>query len=68
VRLRAGQRLVCRDQITWRVFNADGDEVASGDVSGAFPVLSPGANPITLSFANGPGSDFRAVVKTTKVY
>ena len=30
VRLTAGQRLVCRDQTTWRVFNADGAEAASG--------------------------------------
>ena len=68
VRLLAGQRLTCRDHTGWRVLGANGDEVASGKVSGSFPTLAPGANRITLAFEKDPCSDFRVLVKTVKVY
>jgi len=68
VRLLAGQRLICRDHTGWRVFAANGDEVASGNVSGSFPTLAPGANRITLAFERESCSDFRVLVKTAKVY
>ena len=53
VRLTAGQRLVCRDQATWRVFDADGAEAASGRLTEPFPPLAPGTNPIKLDFQRG---------------
>ncbi len=68
VRLLAGQRLVCRDHTSWQVFDADGDQVASSDLAGPFPILSPGANPIALAFEEQSCRDFRILVKTTKVY
>ena len=69
VRLLEGQRLVCRDQAAWHVFGPDGVEIASGDVAGPFPTLSPGANRVTLDFQDTKGaSSFRVQVKTTKVY
>ena len=68
VRLLAGQRLLCRDQTGWRVLGTNGDEVASGNVSGSFPTLARGVNRITLAFEKGPRSDFRLLVKTAKVY
>ena len=68
VRLLAGQRLTCRDHTGWRVFGANGDEVASGNVSGSFPTLKAGANRISLAFEKMRCSDFRVLVKTTKVY
>jgi hypothetical protein len=67
-RVRAGQRLICRDHTHWKVAGANGDEIASGTVSGSFPTLAPGANRITLAFEKGPSSDFRVLVKTAKVY
>lgn len=68
VRLLAGQRLICRDHTSWRVLGANGEEVASGNVSGSFPTLAPGANRITLAFEKESCSDFRVLVKTAKVY
>ncbi len=68
VRLLEGQRLVCRDQATWRVLGADGAEVATGQVAGAFPTLVPGANRVTLASQTQPAADFRVIVKTVKVY
>ena len=68
VRLLAGQRLVCRDHAAWRVLGANGDEVASGNLSGAFPPLAPGANRIALTFEKEACRDFRVSVKTAKVY
>jgi hypothetical protein len=69
VRLAEGQRLVCRDQATWRVFGADGAEVASGNVAGSLPALSPGANRVMLDFQEKKGASAQRVqVKTTKVY
>ena len=69
VRLLEGQRLVCRDQATWRVFGPDGAEVASGDVAGPLPTLSPGANRAMLDFQDKTGApSFRVLVKTAKVY
>ena len=68
VRLMEGQRLVCRDQATWRVFGADGAEVAAGQVAGTFPTLLPGANRVTLASQAKPAADFRVIVKTVKVY
>ena len=69
VRLMEGQRLVCRDQATWRVVGANGVEVASGKVAGPFPTLSPGANRVMLDFQEKKAApDFRVNVKTTKVY
>jgi hypothetical protein len=68
VRLLAGQRLTCRDHAGWRVFAANGAEVASGNLSGSFPTLARGANAITLTFEQESCSDFRVLVKTTKVY
>jgi hypothetical protein len=67
-RLTAGQRLVCRDQTTWRVFNADGSEAATGRLSDSFPPLAAGTNPVKLDFPTPPAADFRVVVKTAKVY
>ena len=68
VRLMEGQRLVCRDQATWRVLGADGAEVASGQVAGTFPTLLPGANRVMLASQAKPAADFRVIVKTVKVY
>ncbi len=68
VRLLAGQRLVCRDQTSWRVLGANGDDVASGKVSGSFPTLAQGANRVTLAFEKESCSDLRVLVKTAKVY
>lgn len=68
VQLSSGQRLVCRDQQTWRVLDAKNTEIASGELSGPFPTLSPGRNPIALDFEKKPTGAFRAVVKTAKVY
>ena len=68
VRLNAGQRLTCRDHTDWRVLGANGDEVASGNVSGSFPTLVPGANRITLAFKKERSTDFRVLIKTAKVY
>jgi len=68
VRLMDGQRLVCRDQATWRVLGADGAEVAAGQVAGTFPTLLPGANRVTLASQAQPAADFRVIVKTVKVY
>ena len=68
VRLAEGQRLICRDQATWRVLGADGAEVASGKVAGTFPTLSPGANRVMLASQAKPAADFRVIVKTVKVY
>ena len=69
VRLLEGQRLVCRDQATWRVFGPNGAEVASGDVAGPLPTLSPGANRAMLDFQDMKGApSFRVLVKTAKVY
>ena len=68
VRLMDGQRLVCRDQATWRVLGADGAEVAVGQVAGTFPTLLPGANRVTLASQAQPTADFRVIVKTVKVY
>jgi len=67
-RLSAGQRLLCRDQATWRILNADGTEAASGQLADPFPTLSPGTNPVKLDFQSQPALNFRAVVKTVKVY
>ena len=68
VGLLAGQRLLCRDQANWQVLGADGKEVASGELSEAFPALVPGANRIAIGFEDVSSSDFRVVVKTAKVY
>ena len=68
VQLTAGQRLTCRDQTDWRVLDANGDEVASGSVSGSFPTLVPGANRITFGFKKERSTDFRVLIKTAKVY
>ena len=68
VRLLEGQRLVCRDQATWRVLGPDGAEVAAGKVAGPFPSLMPGANQVMLASQEKPAADFRVIVKTVKVY
>jgi hypothetical protein len=68
VRLHAGQRLICRDHNNWRLLDADGDEVSSGELSGSFPNLVPGANQVTLAFEKELCSNFRVLVKTAKVY
>ncbi|NUQ64147.1 MAG: LamG domain-containing protein [Pirellulales bacterium] len=69
VRLGEGQRLVCRDRAAWRVVGADGAEVASGNVAGPLPPLSPGANRVMLDFQDKKDvSALRVQVKTTKVY
>jgi len=67
-RLTAGQRLLCRDQATWRILNADGTQAASGQLADPFPTLSPGTNPVKLDFPSQPAPNFRVVVKTVKVY
>jgi hypothetical protein len=67
-RLTEGQRLICCDQTTWRVLNADGSEAATGQLSGAFPSLAPGNNPARLDFQQKNASTLRVVVKTVKVY
>lgn len=66
VKLEQGQRLVCRDQATWRVLGADGAEAASGPVVGALPRLSVGANRAVLDFERKPDSGWRVIVKTAK--
>jgi hypothetical protein len=69
VRLLEGQRLVCRDQATWQVFGADGGKIASGNMAGRFPTLSPGLNRATLDFEQEKaGPSLRVIVKTAKVY
>jgi hypothetical protein len=68
VRLVEGQHLVCRDQTTWRVINADGTEAASGRLPDPFPALAPGTNRAMLEFQRQVASHFRAVVKLVKVY
>ncbi len=68
VRLGEGQRLVCRDQRHWKVVNAAGVEVASGELVGAFPSLVPGTNRIVLDFENASSDQVRVLVKTAKVY
>ena len=68
-RLMEGQRLVCRHQATWRVCGVNGAEVASGNVAGLSPTLSPGANRAMLDFQKKKAApDFRVNVKVTKVY
>ncbi len=68
VKLLAGQRLLCRAQSHWRVLSADGEEVASGELSESLPTLVPGANRIAIGFEKVSSSDFRVVVKTAEVY
>ncbi|MDZ7617392.1 MAG: LamG-like jellyroll fold domain-containing protein [Patescibacteria group bacterium] len=68
VRLAEGQRLICRDQAHWQVLGADGVEVASGEVAGAFPSLEPGANRISVGFQQTGAASLRVTVKTVKVY
>jgi hypothetical protein len=63
-----GQRLVCRDQTTWRVLNADGSEAATGQLSGPFPTLAPGANRTMLDFRQPHAASLRVVIKTVKIY
>jgi hypothetical protein len=63
-----GQRLVCRDQATWRVVNANGTEAASGQLTDPFPRLSPGVNAVKLDFLKQAAPSFRVVVKIVKVY
>ena len=67
-RLIEGQRLVCRDQSTWQVFNADDTKATSGQLADPFPALSPGTNRARLDFREQATPDFRIVVKTVKVY
>jgi len=67
-RLTVGQRLVCRDQTTWHVFDADSTEAGSGRLSDSFPPLATGANPIKLDFPTQAAANVRLVVKTVKVY
>jgi len=47
LRERDSERL---DQTTWRVFNANGTEAASGQLADPFPPLFPGTNPVKLDF------------------
>ena len=68
VRLAAGQRLVCRDQATWQVLNADGGEAAAGRLADPFPPLIPGANPVKLDSPTPAAPNLRLVVKLVKVY
>ncbi len=68
VRLLEGQRLICRDQATWRVVGPDGAEAASGKLAGEFPTLSPGANRAMLDFGGKDAAEFRVIVKTVKRY
>jgi hypothetical protein len=67
-RLIAGQRLVCRDGVTWHVLNADGTDAASGELPTPIPQLAPGTNTVKLEFQQQIPTGFRAVVKTVKVY
>ena len=68
MRLLERQRLICRDQATWRVLSADGAEIAAGKVAGTFPTLLPGANRVMLTSQAKPAADFRVIVKAVKVY
>lgn len=69
VRLLEGQRLICRDQATWQVVDANGAEVASGDVADSFPTLSPGTNQVSLDFETPEeASSVRVLVRTVKIY
>jgi hypothetical protein len=68
IRLTAGQRLICRDQTTWRVLNADSTEAASGRLPEPVPLLAPGTNPVRLDFQASAASNLQVVVKTVKVY
>ena len=67
-RLAEGQRLVCRDQSSWRVLHPDDTEAASGRLPASFPTLAVGTNRVQLEFQDAAASSFRVVVKTVKVY
>ena len=62
--LKPGQRLVCRDQQHWTVFDEKRSKVAEGGLATAPPVLKGGPNRISFT-CNTPD---RAVVKLVKVY
>jgi hypothetical protein len=64
VALKPGQRLACRDQRHWTVFDAQRAPVAEGDLAGAPPVLQSGPNRVAFT-CNAPE---RALVKLVKVY
>jgi hypothetical protein len=64
VALRPGQRLVCRDQRHWRVFDAKRAQIAEGDLTVALPALEGGVNRVAFTCAAAD----RAVVKLVKVY
>lgn len=64
VTLKAGQKLVCRDQRHWVIFDAKRGRIAEGDLAAAPPVLQGGSNRVSFTC----GSPDRAMVKLVKVY
>lgn len=62
--LKPGQRLVCRDQRHWTVFDEKRTRIAEGELATAPPVLKGGPNRISFT-CNTPD---RAVVKLVKMY
>ncbi|MDD3544842.1 MAG: hypothetical protein PHG96_05710, partial [Kiritimatiellae bacterium] len=64
VKLKARDRLVCRDGKTWQVYGADRAKLAEGSLDKTLPILRGGPNEIALNCcAKG-----QALVKLTKVY
>ena len=66
--LKSGQRLRCRNEMTFTVLDEDDKTVQVGRVTGAFPKLKPGANKATLTFGKRDSDNFKVVAKITKVY
>jgi hypothetical protein len=64
VTLKAGHKLVCRDQLHWAVFDAKRAQVAEGELVAPLPVLQSGSNRISFTC----GAPDRALVKLVKVY
>jgi len=64
VTLKAGEKLVCRDQRHWTVTDAKRTIIANGSLAAALPVLKGGPNRISFACA----APDRALVKLVKVY
>jgi len=64
VTLKAGHKLVCRDQLHWAVFDAKRAQVTEGELVAPLPILQSGSNRISFTC----GAPDRALVKLVKVY
>ncbi len=66
--LKSGQRLRCRNEMTFAVLDDDDKTVQVGRVTGTFPKLKPGTNKATLTFGKRDSDNFKVIAKITKVY